>query len=221
MKAGNAKLIGFVLFLLSLVGCGGTGGSPNPPARPTSDILSAAPGMPILTATPELECETYRIHWQTTVEEYEWSVWVLENIETGVTQSDEVERLLGEPTGESYQTWIYDTGLGEVLLHVHFGEDGVVDLMDLWAPMTLGQLIETYGDPSGVYRVRDIDDPTDAFPGVVLVYEEHYLYAILQQGICLFPSQINVDAIELGPLYFRDLSLSPDAVEVEWPGLTN
>jgi hypothetical protein len=179
--------------------------------------------------TPEpsnLDCPTYQIRAEISIEEYEWSVWVLENIEPGVTQFDEVTQLLGQPTEVDYNSWRYDPGLGGVGLYVYrHDEDRIVDKIGIWRPMTLGQLVETYGEPSRVYRSTDIAidaPPPGLLPLTFLFYDEHHLLAMIQQGLCSFPRQLPIDLIEVTSESLDDIPiLSSNAVEIEWPGLTN
>jgi hypothetical protein len=184
-----ASLVGLTLFCLWLSACGAT---PAPASTPTESLALSEP--------TGLDCPTYHIYSGVSTEQYEWSLWVLENIEPGVTQFDEVEQMLGQPTEVYRDTWLYNPGLGEVGLNVYrLDEDNIVDEIGISHSMSLGQLIETFGEPSRVYRSAE-NAPDDTPPGsllmTVLFYDSRHLQAIIFQGLCSFPSHLPVDLIE-------------------------
>jgi hypothetical protein len=161
------------------------------------------------------------------LEEYAWSMTVLENIEPGVIELEEVALLLGEPTEEDrdvgYRGWGYDPGAGRSSLFVGFNQDDIVEDVLLFYPMTLGQLIETYGEPSRVYRGMDVaaayEDPDGPLMLTYLFYDEYRMSVYFFQELCEFPPGLVIDNIDVSTA-LPDRFLSFNAVEIEWPGLT-
>lgn len=171
----------------------------------------------------ELWCETPFISREIPPEEYDWAVFVLENIEPGTTTLREVVELLGEPAlpNPEYHQLGYDPFLDHVggSVIIAYSRERV-NWMGVWRPMTLGQLIEMYGVPSRVFREASDGDPTGEWLGITsLRYDERRIEAVIQRGLCEFPPDIPVDS-----LYVHGRGgwnpPSANAVEIEWPGLT-
>lgn len=161
-------VMGVTALTLCLAGCGSASEGEAVATPPASSVpASPTPGnsvptptvLPTRTPIPpedlqaELWCDYPYGFREISPEEYAWAIQVLENIEPGTTTLEEVELLLGEPADRGYQ-WLYDPfpdPAGIILLVYYNGE--MVDSLSLWSPMTLGQLIETYGEPSRVSEV--------------------------------------------------------------------
>lgn len=191
-------MVGLVFLMLHLAGCS-----------------SAEVSTP-----PDLPCAEPYVMPEASPEEYAWVMTALENIEPGVTDVDDVLLLLGEPTGAT--EWTYDPDVG-FPLWLDFYDNNIVEVFILDYPMTLGQLIETYGLPSRVYR--STRPYNVGFPGegpwgaTLLFYDDENLVALILQGICEFLPGTPIASISVFEAIPYDGILSDDAVEVEWPGL--
>jgi hypothetical protein len=225
MQSGKIHIgaIRFVPLMFSsmwLVSCGQFAWPQATQETPTEEPTE----MPPPTATIQYEeCASPRITGEISAEEYAWTIQVLEHIEPGITELDEVIQLLGEPTDEGYQDWIYDPDFGWVGLYIAYGGDEIIDFMRLWRPMTIGQLVETYGEPSRVFRSNWGELAAD-YPGLLtrtlLFYDERHMAAEIRQGLCEFPPEVIVERIFVNsPDMPLNNVLTHDAVEIEWPGL--
>jgi hypothetical protein len=210
-------MIGLVLLVLCLGGCG--------KIIPHTD----SPETSTLTVTPphKFTCEAPYIAEGFPSEAHNWAVEIIENIQPGTTGQSEVVELLGVPTEELDRNRVlYESGFEGVELVVVYNADGIVQDIGLVNPMTLGQLVETYGSPSRVFR--EVDDIAIAYEyphmlGVTLLhYEEPHMEVGVLQGLCEFPSGIVINVISVvGPTENLRTLFSPAAVEIEWPGLAD
>jgi hypothetical protein len=201
---------------------------PTPSVTPT--VLSERTPTPPEDLEAELWCDLPVIYAEISPEEYEWGTLILENIEPGTTTLQEVRTLLGEPI-DTEADWFYNPfprpdGTYVSFLIVYPRYDGTtVDALILGGTMTLGQLIETYGEPSRVIRRRSEGDP----PGgrrmnTLLYYEEQRMVVLFQQALCEFPPELVVENLLVDSSRIDvdlELSLDPDDVEIEWPGLAD
>ena len=226
LYAGAIVLLAFALWL---AGCRGlalpTPATESPEATMVTSTRPVEPTpIPRQALQAELQCFPPYSYEAISAEEYTWAISVLENIEPGTTTLAEVRRLLGEPThqgSECWSCWGYepfsDTGTDLLVL---YSEETVVSV-SLFSSMTLGQLIEMYGEPSRVFRSSYAEDLSEGRPRTILFYDERHMIAQIGQGLCEFPPEVVVgDLIVFQPGEDMEWhTLAPDAVEIEWPGL--
>ena len=190
-----------------------------------SPVGTASAPTPTETLQPRwrIECSS-PTDWEIPPENHAWALQVLENIEPGTTTLREVLQLLGGPSQRSTgccRHWTYQPFRSIGLNVFYIGE--TVESLVLYRPMTFGQLIEAYGDPSRVFRSSYGDgSPGWEMSRTILFYDERHIAVVIRWGLCEFPSEGAIDYLYV----FRpgaDMEstlLAPNTVEIEWPGLT-
>jgi hypothetical protein len=161
---------------------------------------------------------------------------VLDNIQPGTATQDEVAKLLGEPgeiTGgeTTAEGWHYNyatsapRGSESWSISVHYGQDDrqkVAMHLGLGNAMSLGQLVELFGDPSSVYRIysRDV-----GAPWTLLFYEDYSMAAVIWEALCPgnYPADVTVTRISTHPpetRWEKITHITSEDIEMEWTGIT-
>jgi hypothetical protein len=199
------------------------------------------------TTTPEsylirpdpLECPSYyspSYFGQASLEELVLIEEVLERVQPGATSLDEVADLLGEPTYDrndglpSYWLYEYSSDIREEErwdISVFYEDGETVTSLEFDEAISLGQMVDIFGDPSIVYRYWCGEEGT--LPCTLMLFEERSVAALFWGALCPgdYPAEFIVDRLfveqpETNLKYqFRILEhLYPDEqVELEWTGV--